>query len=127
MKLVIKLIFIIITAVVLQWYTPWWGIVIAAFLINSILYSNGISSFLVSFIAIAILWGTQAFMIDVTNDSILSTRVAGLFGLTSPLLIVLITAVIGGLAAGFGGLTGSYARHLLVPDRNFENKYKKGY
>jgi len=62
-------------------------------------------------------------MIDMGNNSILANRVAQIFFVNNSIILVLITAVIGGTAGGFGGLAGSYLRSIFTPSKNYSNKY----
>ena len=115
LKFLLKIGFTALLAYFLQTLLPWWSVVVAGFLISFIISSKGLSSFVSAFIGIGILWMTMAFMIDSGNDSILSTRVAALFSLPEGWYMIWITAVIGGIAGGFGALTGSHLRSLIMP------------
>lgn len=89
----------------------WWSIALVAFLV-SLLIPQGIgASFLSGFAGIFLLWAILAFWIDYKNGSILSQRIAELFKLGgSSVLLILITALIGGLVAGFAAMAGSSLR-----------------
>jgi hypothetical protein len=68
-------------------------------------------SFLAAFAAVFILWGTIALKIDLSNEHLLSKKVASiLFQKESYALLIIITATIGGLVAGMSALTGSLLR-----------------
>ena len=123
MKFVLKIIFIIATAYLMQMYMPWWSVVIASFLISVILSSNGLSSFFAGFLGIGLLWLFLAWRIDSATDSILTEKVAALFSLPNSFLLILITAFIGGLAGGFGALAGSHLRSIFMKDRRYASKY----
>lgn len=89
-------------------FLPWWSIAIIAFGVALLLRPRPASGFLAGFLGILLLWGLLAFWIDQRNQGILSSKVARLFSLgESPLLIILVTAVVGGLVGGFAALTGS--------------------
>ena len=57
--------------------------------------------------------------IDNANNHILSTRVAEIFSLPNSAILILITAIVGGLIGGFGALTGSQLRNIILPARKF--------
>lgn len=116
-KVLIKILLIAALAYLLQNLFAWWVIVIASLLINFIIYSKGASSIVSGFLGIGLLWLFTALIVDVRTDSILTHRVALIFSLPSTGLLILATAIVGGLAGGFGGLTGSYLRILLMPPR----------
>ncbi len=114
-KFIIKIVFTAVVAFLLQIYLPWWSVVIAGFAISFILSSGGMSSFFAGFLGVGLLWFTLALFIDNANDGILSNKVAQIFTLPNSFLLILITAIIGGLTAGFGALSGSYLRDLVLP------------
>jgi hypothetical protein len=58
-----------------------------------------------------ILWAAQSYYIDAQNSHLLSTKVASILPLGgSYAAVIIVTAFIGGLVAGLGALTGSFAR-----------------
>ena len=114
-KFIIKIVFTAVVAFLLQIYLPWWSVVIAGFAISFILSSGGLPSFFAGFLGVGLLWFALALFIDNANDGILSNKVAQIFTLPNSFLLVLITAIIGGLSGGFGALTGSYFRKLVLP------------
>jgi hypothetical protein len=66
---------------------------------------------LTGFIALLILWGGLSWWIDIKNEHVLSHKMAALlpFG-GSVFMMILVTALIGGLVAGFASMAGSYLR-----------------
>lgn len=118
-KVLIKLLLIAALAYLLQNVFAWWAAVLAAFLINFIIYSKGPSSFFSGFLGVGLLWLILAFITDISTDSVLTEKVAEIFTLPSAGLLILVTAIIGGLAGGFGGLTGSLLRNWVMPQPNY--------
>jgi hypothetical protein len=58
-----------------------------------------------------ILWFVLAFWIDLSNDGVLSVKIASLLPLDgSKWLLMIVTSFVGGLVAGFAALSGSYLR-----------------
>mgnify|MGYP006952659816 CR=1 FL=1 len=88
-------------------FLPWWSIAIVAFLVALLIPQNFGPAFLSGLLGIFILWAILALWIDVKNDSILSTRI---MKVGSPVILVLVTAFIGGLVAGFAAMAGSALR-----------------
>jgi len=117
MKLPIQLIAIVIAAFILELFMPWWSIAIAAFAAGFALKSN--ANFLAGFLGIAILWLTKALVMDVSSAAPLAERVAGIFSLNKPLLM-LVTSLIGGLVGGFAAMAGAS----LKPEKQDERYYK---
>ncbi len=94
-------------------YTPWWSIAIVAFLVALLVKQRYGLAFLSGFLGLFLLWGGLAFWIDVKNESILSRKVAQLFSLgESSFLLILITALVGAVVAGFAAMSGSSLRKM---------------
>ena len=92
-------------------YLSWWSLAIIAFVVAVLIHQRPIKAFFSGFLGLFLLWGGLAFWIDIKNDHILSKRVAELMKLgQSSFAIILITAIIGALVAGFAALSGSYLR-----------------
>lgn len=90
---------------------PWWWISIVAFLVAALVHQKPGKAFLSGFLALFILWGILAFRIDMANQSILSGRIAELLPLQgNSYLLILVTALVGGLVAGLSALSGSFLR-----------------
>jgi hypothetical protein len=104
MKFLIQLIAIILVAFILELFMPWWCIAIAAFAGGFALKSN--ANFLAGMLGIALLWLIKAWIIDASASAPLTERVAAIFSLNKPLLM-LVTALIGGLVGGFAAMSGA--------------------
>jgi len=92
-------------------FLPWWSIAIASFLVAAIIPQTPLVSFITGFIALFLLWGTLSFWISTNNNHILAHRVSLLiFNVDNPFLLIIATALIGALVAGFAALTASYIR-----------------
>ncbi len=88
-------------------FLPWWSIAIPGLAFGYYFNEKALVSFGWGFLALFLLWGLQAFYIHLANDGILSSRIAEMFQLGSPLWVVLITGILGGLVSGLATLTGS--------------------
>ena len=89
-------------------FLPWWSIAIVAFGVASFMKQVIGKSFLSGFSGIFLLWAIVALWIDSKNESILSHKIAQLFPLGgSSFLLILITAVIGGIVGGFAAMSGA--------------------
>lgn len=111
MKFLVSLVLTAILSYALSLFLPWWSIAIAAFLVAIFIYQKGWASFLSGFISLFLLWGTLSFIISTYNNDVLAHRVSVLFLKTdNPLLLILVTALIGAVVAGLSALTGSLAR-----------------
>lgn len=81
-KVLVKIIFIAALAYLLQNVFAWWAIVLAAAMINFIIYSKGPSSFVSGFLGIGFLWFFTALLTDINTDSVLTQKVAEIFFFT---------------------------------------------
>ncbi|MDE3212384.1 MAG: hypothetical protein KGM98_04055 [Bacteroidota bacterium] len=92
-------------------FLPWWSIAIVAFLVSLLIPQKPWKSFLSGFLALFLLWGGLSLWISSNNNHILAHRVSLLlFKADSPMLLIAITALVGGLVAGFASLAGSFTR-----------------
>lgn len=98
---------ILISAFLLNLFLPWWSIAIPGLVFGWWFNEKAGPSFVFGFLALFILWGGQALYIHLANDGILSTRIAEMLQVGSPLLVILLTGVLGGLVSGLATLTGS--------------------
>lgn len=111
MKFIVSAILIILFSFLSCLYFQWWTIAIVALLISTIIQQNHLASFICGFISLFLLWGFLSFWISTQNDHILAHRVSLLiFKTDSPFLLIIVTALIGAMVAGFAALTGSYLR-----------------
>ena len=102
---------ILITAFLLNLFLPWWSIAIPGLIFGYWFNKKSGPSFVLGFLAVFLLWGGQALYIHFANDAILSTRIAEMLQVGSPLLVVLVTGVLGGLVSGLATLTGSLVQN----------------
>jgi hypothetical protein len=90
---------------------PWWSFAICTLVVAVTIPQRPFKSFISGFIALFLLWGILSFIIDNNNQHLLSTKVANILPLNgSFVLLIGITAFIGGLVGGLSALTGSYIR-----------------
>lgn len=90
---------------------PWWSFVFTSFLVAMAVHQKPGKAFISGFLGLFLLWGLLAILKDNANEHILSTKVAKLFPLGgSYLLLIFITAFIGGLVSGLAATSGSTFR-----------------
>ncbi|MBY5959751.1 hypothetical protein KUV50_16475 [Membranicola marinus] len=65
------------------------------------------------FISIFLVWLTAALIIDGGNNSILSTRLAKIFGLANGPTLVVFSGILGGFIGGLGAVTGHFLHNSL--------------
>jgi hypothetical protein len=111
MKFLIALILIILLSFTACLFLPWWTIAIASFAVALTIPLKPGISFLAGFLALFILWGTLTAWISSNNDHILAHKISLLILKTdSPIMLILITALLGAMVAGFAALSGSLLR-----------------
>ena len=112
MKFFISLILTILLSFAFCLFLPWWSIAIAAFLVAALIPQKPGKAFITGFAALFLLWGGLSFWISNNNNHVLAHKISPLllFKIDSPVLLVLVTALIGALVAGFAALAGSYLR-----------------
>jgi hypothetical protein len=92
-------------------YLPWWSVAVAAFLVALLVHQKGGKAFLAGFSGVFLLWAGLAWWIDSKNQSLLSEKIALVLPLGgSSMLLILVTALVGGLTGGFAAMSGSYLR-----------------
>ena len=114
MKFVVALLLTALLSYAAGLISPWWTIAVAAFVVAAFIHQKPYKAFLSGFLSLFLLWGIQSFYIDYNNGHLLATKVASVLPLGgSALLLIFITAFIGGITAGMAALTGSLLRKTM--------------
>ncbi len=101
----------LVLALIFSLFLPWWSIMLAAFLSGAIVRLRKASAFFVPFLAIAVFWMIYAWLLSSANDFVLAKKIAVLLYLGEhAMLLILVTGIVGGLAAGVAGLFGNQCR-----------------
>lgn len=95
---------------------PWWTVAIPGLVFGAQLGKSGGHSFGYGFLGIGGLWFLQSFITHISNNGILTDRIAHLFNLPHSWLVILITVLIGGLCGGLTSLTGFYFSETFLTD-----------
>lgn len=102
---------ILILSFISSYILPWWAAAAIAFFAALFVGKTSGKAFLSGFGAIFILWVILALMKSIPNDNVLASRVIQLFPLPNQwVLLLLITALIGGLVGGMAALSGVLTR-----------------
>ena len=89
---------------------------LASFITAVLLSLKKSAVFFVPFLAIAVFWMVYAFWLSNANDFTLSKKIAVLLPLQgNPYLLILVTGIVGGLAAGIAAVFGKQCASLLKP------------
>ena len=96
------------------YFLPWWVVAIAAFLAALFIGKTSGRSFWSGFIAVFVGWTVLALFKSVPNDHMLAGMVVQLFPIPHNwILLLLITALIGGLVGGMAALSGVLLKKAL--------------
>ena len=111
---ILNFIVTLLLALTFSVFLPWWSVMLAAF-ISAILFSlNGLKVFFIPFIAVFLFWTGYAFVLSNVNNFTLAKKIAILLPLDgNPYLLILVTGIVGGLAAGMAGIFGKQCRELV--------------
>ena len=124
MRFLLRIILVAGLAFLAQSFLPFWSAAIAGFVVGFLLSERkkrrmfgkkqaSPRSFFAGFIALFLLWGIMAWMADSANESLLSEKIHALITgggepfMAAGYILVLVTAMIGGLIGGFSTLTGN--------------------
>jgi hypothetical protein len=106
---------ILILSFIASYFLPWWVIALIAFLAALFLGKTTGQSFWSGFGGVFIVWVVLALIKSTPNDNMLASRVIQLFPLPHNwILLLLITALIGGLVGGMSALSGILAKKVFT-------------
>ncbi|WP_375435860.1 hypothetical protein [uncultured Hymenobacter sp.] len=112
------LLFLLISllAAVAQLFLPWWVITPLCFALAAWRNLSGGRSFVAGFLGVGVGWLVLASWLSFRNEGLLAHRVAQLLPLGGQgWLLVVATAVIGGLVGGLAALAGAWVRQAVTP------------
>ena len=104
---------ILILSFLCSYFLPWWFIAVIAFAAAYFWGRKPGKSFLSGFAAVFLAWALLALLKSIPNDNMLAERVAKLFQLPNWILLLLVTAFIGGLVGGMSALSGTLVKKAL--------------
>lgn len=105
------LIFIISLAT--SYVLPWWAVAAIAFAMSVYAGTRPAQAFWSGFGAIFLVWTVIALFKSIPNNHMLAKRVAELFGLPNWIVLLFVTALIGGLVGGLAALAGLYVKRVF--------------
>ncbi|WP_422105225.1 hypothetical protein [Winogradskyella sp.] len=106
-KNILNFIATIVLAALLSLFLPWWSIMTAALATALFIPLKRAAVFFVPFLAILFFWSIYSFILSSANDFTLANKIAVLLEIGGkPYLLILVTGVVGGLAAGVAAIFG---------------------
>ena len=98
----------------LSFILPWWGILITAIITGYFIPLKKLSVFTIPFLAVFLFWLVYSYWLSNGNDFILAKKIAILLPLNgNAYMLIFITALIGGIAAGIAGVFGKQLKLLF--------------
>ena len=110
MKFIVSVLIIALLSLAAGLFLPWWTIAVVAFVVTSLIPQNPLRSFLSGFTALFLLWGFLSWFISNNNEHLMASKVALILKMGNPIVMIVATALIGALVAGFAALAGSFVR-----------------
>ena len=97
---------ILILSFAAAYFLPWWTVAIIAFLAAFFVGKTTRGSFWSGFGGVFFVWAILVLFKSIPNNNMLAARVSKLFHLPHWILILLVTAIVGGLVGGLSALSG---------------------
>jgi hypothetical protein len=111
MKFLVALLLTTLLTFIAGLYLPWWSLAIVGIIVALLVHQQAFKAWLSGFLGVFLLWAGLAWWIDMKNNGVLSKKIASILPLGgSPIVLILVTGIIGGLVAGFAAMSGSYLR-----------------
>ena len=105
---------IAILSLPVQMFLPWWWLLaVVAFVIGYLINLAGYKAFIAGFVGNAAVWWGYAGYTRIRTHGILSNKIAVLFHLPNPWLLVLIAGIIAGLVGGMAAVSGRELKRLV--------------
>ena len=115
MKFLVSILLTALLSFALCLFLPWWVIAIAGFAVAFAIPQKAGLSFFSGFLALFFLWAGLSFWMSAANNHLLAHKISMLFiKIDNPLLLIVVTGIIGGLVGGLGSLTGRLLRQVTV-------------
>ena len=102
---------------------PWWVVAVIAFAIalGTSLKTGG-HAFVAGFVGVGMVWFLLPSWTYFSTGGILSTKVSVLLKLPSPILLIGITGLVGGLVGGFSAMSGHYLQVAIWGEAKVEDQ-----
>lgn len=109
MKFFLTMMVALVTAFVLGLFMPWWSVAIAGAIAGFAIRQKPWVAFAAAFTGVFTLWFLMAYFISSSNAHILAGKISTLvLKANNPAGLILLSAFIGALVAGFAAASGSW-------------------
>ncbi len=113
MRFVLSVILVMLLSGLAELWMPWWSVAVVAFAVAWLTGSRPAKAFAMGFCGVGLLWLSVAALYDVSNEHILSGRMAKVFSLPNYGLFIVVTVFVGALVGGMGAWSASLLRRGL--------------
>lgn len=113
MKLIIRIIAIAALTYFVSPYSVWWIAMLITFVVCYISSASGLNAFVAGFLGVGLTWMGYAWNLDTQNQSAFSKKIAEVTQLGDPMLLIIATGLIGGLAGGFAAMSGATFKQIF--------------
>ena len=113
MKFFYYILTIAVLCALLQFWLPWWIIVVVSFLTGYISAPNKWMAFWAGSTGVFLLWCGMALFAESKADVSIASLLGNLLGNIPGFAVILLTGVTGGICAGLGGLLGRWSKELF--------------
>lgn len=108
MKATFALVLMIILGTIVSLFLPWWTIAIVCFAVGLTFLDKGTEAALIGFVSVFLIWGVMAIYKSFQNNFVLLDRMSELLPVHNPWLLLLATAVLGGLIGMLSAMSGVF-------------------
>ena len=105
MNFILRILIIGISSYYISSFFPWWSIILIPFILGLIFDDNYISHFLSGFIGVSVSWFFLLLGIEYQTEAILSSKIIQILNINSTNILIIISAVIGGIVSGLSSIT----------------------
>ncbi|MFC3415233.1 hypothetical protein [Algoriphagus hitonicola] len=103
----------VLLVVLVNPWIPYWGVMILIFILGFVMKSGNLISFFAGGLGMGWAWMGQGLYISLSTGSDLSDKMAGIFGVGSGVMMLILTGVLGFLLGSFSGLAGNLLRKIF--------------
>ncbi|MDQ1087476.1 MULTISPECIES: hypothetical protein [unclassified Siphonobacter] len=122
-----QFILMILLSAMVQYFLPWWSVMIIPFAISAWKGESGGGAFWNGFLSTALLWFCMAYYEHLRSGGILTARMSETFQNIGTIGLLTLTTWSGALLAGFASMSGYYCRQAILPKVKTDSEKAKDY
>ncbi|GAB3927139.1 hypothetical protein [Mucilaginibacter myungsuensis] len=110
-------IIVLILTLIAGFVAPWWVAAIIAFVAAYFTGRRPGTSFVAGFFAVLITWVVLILVKTIPNDHVLASRIAVLLHLPGWTMLLIVTAIMGGIVGGMSAMSGVLVKQAVKGDK----------